>query len=275
MPFTLYDENLYGLTAPATVTPPWYPDPISGTQHVSVVYQHEFWDGAVEANRTYANLDFSASGVLQTLGATYESAGYFTSLDIEKWGPNDTVEPTNEATQISHYSDIIDSFKVNYTGTLGLYQFPIFLEQSTFLAGNASAGWTTWKTSNDAWFTAIGAKINVFQPVFYVRDSSALWENGIWEAFMIANIDECARLDNTKPIIPYIGIEYSSFASASGPIPGKQMLHIQRFVYENCGGEVIWGGYQTDWDNTHPVDGSMDWYFDGVRPFLDNPSSTL
>lgn len=271
-----YAEHLHGLNAPSSVGPPWGKGvtPLK-TLPVTIVYQQDFWSGASADQRTFAQLDLSAAGVVGQLGSDAQSAGNFTSLDIEKWGSGDPVEPTDEATQVAHYRDIATVFAENYTGTLGLYGFPLFLDTSTFEAGKGTSSFTTWQQSNDLWFASLGGLIDVFQPIFYVRESTPIWKTGRWEAMMTAYIEECQRLDSARDIIPYVGIEYSSFASSTGPIPGDVAQEMWRFVVANCTGGLSWGGYQTDWDDSYPADGSMDWWFDGLQPFLFNKRTLI
>lgn len=249
-----------------------------GMENIYVAYT-EMYGG------TYPNWDLSKpdEAACRALARKVSSLGRMLVLDIEHWNVNLLTTPQAEAdANIAKLMQTVDwikderpDLKVGFFSLLPLGDYwttsnyahaLIWASTSAWWSGNLpkfEAAYRQMQAAND-YLMPLAAKVDFVCPSLYTfyEDQAG------WRRVAELILQEAARFG--KPVLPFLWMEYHEGGSArtnSIYVPADYWDMELQTVYAHADGVVVWGGYQTSWDEQAPWwQVTRDWLASTAQP---------
>jgi hypothetical protein len=207
-----------------------------GLQTMDVLYESTFkW------NADNSIVDSSVTEV-----ATRYTSKNMVVLDIERWNVSTANDATN-ATNINRFLSVVRLFRAAAPNVkIGYYGLVPIRDYWNAIKTPSDPAYVNWQKSNDL-LKPIADAVDFLLPSIYTfYDDQAGWIK-----YATANIKEAKRLAGTKPVYPFVWMYYHPSNKTLGGqlIPGDYWTKQLETVKTTADGVMLWGGWQTPWDN--------------------------
>lgn len=209
-----------------------------GIKPLHVIYESDLWTNGDNRNE-FPRIDRLSAAVTRAAARTD-----IVVIDIEHWPYRKSMGNVDDG--LRKYEVLLGQCK-NFqpSARFGIYSLPPVRDYWQAIKSPESAEYKAWQAENDRLSDLVSATDVLFPSLYTFYTDRAGWVK-----VAEATLKEARRVGQGKPIYAFIYPQYHESNKSLGgtPVDGQYWRLQLETLRKHADGVVIWGGWQTQWD---------------------------